>query len=228
MRELLHFLKNVPKQMLSKLRKQPPPKDINLTEYWSDRARRHGKRSVLNVAHGVEEFDSVTNYQKQVLFPLLKSRLSGSETLALDFGCGPGRFTIDLAELIGGSVIGVDITSELLALAPESPRVSYQLIGTGALPFKDSTFDVVWSCLVLGGIPDTEIEHSIAEIERVLRPGGLFFYVENTSRAPNGSYWFFRSEEAYSRLASFCRPAILGRYEDLAEQITIFAGKKNS
>lgn len=201
---------------------------LNLTDYWRDRARRYGKHSVLNIAHGEEEFDAVTDYQKQLLFPLLKSKLNGSETIGLDFGCGPGRFTGGLAELIGGSVVGVDIASELLALAPKSPSISYQLIEAGPLPFADSSFDVIWSCLVLGGIPDGQIEQSIAEIERVLQPGGVFFYVENTAKAANGSYWFFRDEDTYVQLAAFCKPQILGRYEDMGERITIFAGEKNA
>lgn len=203
-----------------------PKKHSNLTDYWRGRARQYGKRSVLNMAHGEEEFDAVTDYQKQLLFPLLKSELNGSEATMLDFGCGPGRFTSGLAELIGGSAIGVDITPELLELAPKSPSVSYQCIGTGTLPFPDSSFDVVWSCLVLGAIPDGQVEQSIAEIERVLRPGGLFFYVESTANAANLHYFYFRDEDTYIRLAAFCNPRKLGNYEDMGQTITIFAGKK--
>jgi SAM-dependent methyltransferase len=218
------MLKRVWNRLLTKLSR--PKKYSNLTDYWRDRARRHGKRSVLNMAHGEEAFESVTDYQKQILFPLLKFELSGSESAVLDFGCGPGRFTPGLAELIGGAAIGVDITPELLKLAPISPSVSYQCIGTGTLPFPDSSFDVVWSCLVLGGIPDGQIEQSIAEIDRVLRPGGVFFYVENTAYEASADYWFFRDEEAYMKLASFCNPRKLGNYEDMGQTITIFVGRK--
>lgn len=203
-----------------------PKKHSNLTDYWRDRARQYGKRSVLNMAHGEEEFDVVTAYQKQLLFPLLKSELNGSEAIILDFGCGPGRFTSGLAELIGGTVIGVDITPELLYLAPKSPSVSYQCIGIGTLPFPNASFDVVWSCLVLGGIPDGQIEQSLAEFERVLRPGGLFFYVENTVNVASADYWFFRDEDTYIQLAAFCNPRKLGNYEDMGQTITIFAGRK--
>ncbi|MBV5330021.1 MAG: class I SAM-dependent methyltransferase [Chlorobium sp.] len=203
-----------------------PKKPSSLLEYWRDRANRYGKLSVLNIAHRDQEFDAVTDYQKQLLFPLLKIKLNGSETNTLDFGCGPGRFTSGLAELIGGSVIGVDITPELLKLAPEFPFVSYKCIETGVLPFCDSSFDVVWSCLVLGGIPNKHIEQSIAEIERVLRPGGLFFYVENTAKAANTEYWFFRDKDTYIHLAAFCKPQMLGHYVDMGQEITIFAGNK--
>jgi len=201
-------------------------KNANLTNYWRNRARQHGKRSVLNLAHGEEEFETVTDHQTQLLFPLLKSELTGFENTVLDFGCGPGRFTHGLAELIGGSATGVDITPELLALAPKSPLVSYKCIGTDALPFHDSSFDVVWTCLVLGGIPNGQVEKSISEIQRVLRPGGLFFYVENTAKVANADYWFFRDECTYLQLAAFCNPKKLGVYVDMGQNISVFAGRK--
>lgn len=201
-------------------------KHLNLTSYWRDRARRYGKHSVLNMAHREEEFEVITNYQKQLLLPLLKSQLNGSETIGLDFGCGPGRFTSDLAELICGTAIGVDITPELLEIAPQSSSVSYLTIGTDALPFPDSSFDIIWSCLVLGGIPETRILKTIAEIERVLRPGGLFFYVENVARVNSTSYWFFRNEDTYIQMTAFCQPKVLGLYEDMGQPIAIFSGRK--
>jgi ubiquinone/menaquinone biosynthesis C-methylase UbiE len=181
-------------------------KHKNLTDYWRDRAKRHGKHSVLNIAHREDEFESVTDYQKKFLFPHLKSKLTGTESTALDFGCGPGRFTVDLAELIGGTVVGVDITPELIEIAQKSSLVSYRCIGTQTLPFPDASFDLVWSCLVLGGIPDNQIIKTIHEINRVLKPGGLFFYVENTANTVSSDYWFFRDEETYIKMAAFCNP----------------------
>ena len=178
------------------------------------------------MAHRVEDYDAVTDHQKKVLFPLLQSELDGSEASVLDFGCGPGRFTAALAELVDGKATGVDITSELLALAPKLPSVKYECIDTATLPFPDSSFDVVWSCLVLGGIPDGLVEQSISEIQRVLKPNGLFFFVENTEAAANMKYWFFRSKEAYLQLADFSRPRVVGQYADAGQTISVFAGRK--
>lgn len=203
-----------------------PRKPLNLADYWRSRAKQYGRCSVLHAAHKEEDFEPVTDRQKAVLFPLLKSELNGSESNVLDFGCGPGRFTSDLAKLIGGTAIGVDITPELLDLAPLSPSISYQRMEMGILPFPNAFFDIVWSCLVLGGIPDRQIGRSIAEIDRVLRPGGLFFYTENTAKVANADYWFFRDEEAYIRLAGFCNPRRLGAYDDMGQTITVFAGRK--
>lgn len=208
------------------LEKLIPNQPADLRKYWQERAKKYGKNSVLNMAHGVDEFEVVTKFQKQFLFPLLKAELEGWETEALDFGCGPGRFTVELAELVGGRVTGVDITPELLELAPTSPAVEYYLIDSNELPFTNALFDLVWCCLVLGGIPNENIKFVLAEIDRVLKPGGLFFFVENTACGPDAKHWFFRSEEAYIQLASFCNPRVLVRYEDVGQPITVFSGRK--
>ena len=199
----------------------------NLAEYWQARVKLHGKRSVLNLAHSEDEFDAVTATQKQILFPLLKEELLGYETRVLDFGCGPGRFTSDLAELIGGQAVGVDIVPELLKLAPPTARTSYECISsTGTLPFVSASFDIVWSCLVPGGIPDNTLNYTMAEIERVLKPAGLFFYVEGTALRSDTAYWFYRSQEVYINLGSFCAIKVVGKYEDKGEPISVFSGRK--
>lgn len=199
-----------------------------LAEYWQARARRYGRRSVLNLAHPDDEYDAVTLRQQQILFPLLKQELRGHERKLLDFGCGPGRFTGGLAELIDGRAVGVDIVPELLRIAPASARVEYLVMEAGgALPFEDASFDIVWSCLVLGGIPEGQLQRALAEIDRVLRPGGLFFFAEGTAQQAGSAHWFFRDEARYRDLARFCTPRVVGRYEDVGEAITVFCGRKS-
>lgn len=199
----------------------------SLSDYWQARVKMYGRRCVLNLAHAEEEFDEVTGRQKQILFPLLGAQLNGNEKTLLDFGCGPGRFTAGLAELIYGHATGVDIVPELLELAPRSSQVDYHCIAAeGALPFGDASFDVVWSCLVLGGIPDSAIHSTLAEIARVLRPGGLFFYVENTAHKADTAYWFLRSEDAYVKLGTFCGAKVIGHHQDVGDTITVFCGSK--
>lgn len=199
-----------------------------LTEYWQARARRYGRRSVLNLEHPDDEYDAVTLRQQQILFPLLLQELRGYERNLLDFGCGPGRFTVGLAELIDGRAVGVDIVPELLHIAPASPRVEYRVMEAGgALPVEDASFDIVWSCLVLGGIPEGELQRALTEIDRVLRPGGLFFFAEGTAQQAGSAHWFFRDEARYRDIARFCAPRVIGRYEDVGEAITVFCGRKS-
>lgn len=193
--------------------------------YWEDRARRYGARAALHLGHPASEVDAVTRRQRERLLPALSALLRGDERLALDFGCGPGRFTPDLARRVG-SAIGVDPIERLLALAPSDPDVEYRLLRGGRIPVADAEVDVAWVCLVLGGLRDEELEQAGAELRRVLAPGGLLFLVENTSERCDAPHWRFRSCEAYRTRLAWARLELLGEYDDLGERVSILAGRR--
>ena len=96
----------------------------------------------------------------------------------LDIGCGAGVDTILAAIIVGpkGSVIGVDIVSEMIARAENNLRmmaldnVKFQKVSGENLSFSDDTFDVVISNGVINLIPDKEA--AMSEIIRVLKPAG--------------------------------------------------------
>jgi 2-polyprenyl-3-methyl-5-hydroxy-6-metoxy-1,4-benzoquinol methylase len=98
----------------------------------------------------------------------------------LDWGCGWGQVTALLREQ-GVDVAAYDYredvdepTTMALERFPEiEVLVSPEPV---ALPFDDGSFDTVLSCGVLEHVPDPD--GSVAEIGRVLRPGGMF-YVTN-------------------------------------------------
>lgn len=201
---------------------------IDPKAYWKERAQKYGKRAVYNLGHGESELDDVTSRQWQTILPVLKSVPLPPEPLILDFGCGPGRFSLDLARITGGSVVGVDITAELLELAPKDERVSYQVWDAEFAAANQGRFDLIWICLVLGGIPDSEIGESIASLKSMLKPRGKLLLVENTARKPNSPAWSFRSvrwyEEAFVELGLASR----SRYTDLGEEITVFTGNRTA
>lgn len=94
----------------------------------------------------------------------------------LDLGCGGGRTTYFL-ERRGADVVGVDISRPLIAAARERcPAASFCVGDAKALNFRNESFDAVLfsfnslDCLQ----PKSDREASIAEIRRVLRPGGRF------------------------------------------------------
>ena len=97
------------------------------------------------------------------------------ETKALDLACGTGDIAFALAAR-GARVTGLDITLRMLELARTKPherdRVSFVLGDMMALPFGAAGFDVVTTGYGLRNVPD--ITASIAEIARVLGPGGVF------------------------------------------------------
>jgi ubiquinone/menaquinone biosynthesis C-methylase UbiE len=194
-------------------------------QYWENRVRTYGPRSVLHVAHAKENMEEITRMQEREIFPHFRSQLNGHEKIVLDFGCGPGRFTVQLAEMIHGEAIGLDPMRELLRRGPKNPNVNYLYVRSKTLPFADSSFDVIWCCLVMGGI--AQPEETIFELCRVLRPRGLILLVENTSETPDGEFWKYRSVEQYIALFRFAKLVHLHDYIDVGERISIMAGRKS-
>jgi ubiquinone/menaquinone biosynthesis C-methylase UbiE len=197
-------------------------------EYWEQRAKQYGKLSVLNIGHSDAEIESVTRMQKEAIFPVLKQQLKGDEKTALDFGCGTGRFTSDLAELIQGHAIGVDPIQRLIDLAPKHEKVEYRLIQNGTIPVQRESIDIVWICLVLGGIVDqNQLLNTLSEINRIMKTDGLVFLIENTTNKKDNWHWNYRSVQTYQGLFDFVELKHLSDYIDLGERITIMSGRKS-
>ena len=102
----------------------------------------------------------------------------GPATRILDCGCGPGSITIGLARWApDGQAVGIDIGADQLDGARARARdlgvtnVTFRQGSIFDLPFADGSFDVVFSQTVLFHVPHPE--KALAEIKRVLRPGGL-------------------------------------------------------
>jgi SAM-dependent methyltransferase len=92
----------------------------------------------------------------------------------VDVGMGPGRLLDALAGR-GWAVSGVDVSARMVDLARlRLPAAGERLVRAPAerLPFDDSSFDVAVATGVLEYV--TEPQAALAEVARVLRPGGRF------------------------------------------------------
>jgi ubiquinone/menaquinone biosynthesis C-methylase UbiE len=92
----------------------------------------------------------------------------------LDIGCGTGYGTSELAQC-GLSAVGIDIAPEAVAYARahySQPNLRYVAASATALPFADSTFDLVTGFEVIEHL--SEWRGLLAEARRVLRPEGVF------------------------------------------------------
>jgi SAM-dependent methyltransferase len=129
-----------------------------------------------------ESFAGVAN-------PFTLGRLAPGERV-LDIGSGAGTDSLVAAQMVGseGSVVGIDMTLEMLAKARAAAAamgaetVEFKEAEAEALPFPDESFDVVISNGVIDLIPDKDAVYS--EIYRVLVPGGRIQIADVTIQKP--------------------------------------------
>lgn len=89
---------------------------------------------------------------------------------ALDAACGTGRHAAFLASL-GHDVVGVDASSEMLAVARQKvPGADLREGRLESLPLADESFELAVCALALSHAPS--LEEPVAELARVLRRGG--------------------------------------------------------
>lgn len=102
----------------------------------------------------------------------------------LDIGSGPGLLAGELARAVGpnGSVAGIDLSENMLALARELPTqqpgapIAFSSADATELPFPAGSFDAVLSTQVYEYVPD--MKSALAEARRVLRPGGRLLILD--------------------------------------------------
>ncbi len=107
----------------------------------------------------------------------------------LDFGCGAGDLAFEIEGIMGGKghVIGIDPSSEMVAVAKKKAakrksQVQFQVEAVEKTSFADNTFDVVTSSFVLHHLPENLQLKAFKELRRVLKPGGLFFAIDMTAQ----------------------------------------------
>jgi demethylmenaquinone methyltransferase/2-methoxy-6-polyprenyl-1,4-benzoquinol methylase/phosphoethanolamine N-methyltransferase len=110
----------------------------------------------------------------------------------LDVGCGTGALALEVPHRVGtiGRVVGIDPSSEQIARArakaarrngPQVP-IEFQIGVIEELPFPDQTFDVVLSALMMHHLPASLKRRGLAEIVRVLKPGGRVVIADFTRK----------------------------------------------
>jgi SAM-dependent methyltransferase len=108
---------------------------------------------------------------RRFVAPLLDRAARGRTDLdVLDCGCGTGANLSMLARY--GRATGVDLTMRGLEFARGYGRTRLARASVTHLPFPDQAFDLVTSFDVLYALADPHEERALAEMRRVLRPGG--------------------------------------------------------
>lgn len=110
-----------------------------------------------------------------------------SGSTVLDLGCGAG--VLALLKRKGVTLAGVDISSACAAAARRNGYDSAYAADLTALPFANASFDYVVSLDVMGHVEFAEKDAVLAEIKRVLRPGGVTMHgIESMNRDRRKDY----------------------------------------
>ena len=126
-----------------------------------------------------------SEYNDQIL-PLIADALAGYDRV-LDIGTGEGQVA-RMLQAAGASVVGNDPFIAQIAEAQErAGGPQYLLAEAAAQPFADESFDAAVACLVFEHI--TAVDDAIAEVARVLRPGGKLFLLNHPLLQTPDSGW---------------------------------------
>jgi SAM-dependent methyltransferase len=121
------------------------------------------------IADGYRDFfTAVTGYAVE---PLLDAAAVRQGLRVLDVATGPGVVACRAASRGASSVVGVDLSPQMVRLAAAAcPGVEFRQADAEDLPFPDGSFDAVVSSFGIGHFPRPE--RALAEFVRVLKPEG--------------------------------------------------------
>ncbi len=183
------------------------------------------------------------NIYSRLIFPTLIDRVMSGEDFAnyrrivladavgsvLEIGFGTG---LNLAYYPQGRVekiTTVDVNPGMNKLAQKriaasSIEVEYRVLNGEKLPMADDTFDTVVSTWTLCSIK--QVETAIAEIHRVLKPGGKFLFIEHgLSNEPNIQTWQHRITPIQKVIGDGCHLDYL-RYSKAERPIRLLIAKQ--
>src|ERR1700691_1963527 len=149
------------------------------------------KLDLYNNAYGNYESDAYRETLGQTSWVTTEESAEIPELLALErdsyvleIGCGSGGYALHLAEKVGCRILGLDLNESGIRNANQLAQSRglaslarfQQVDASKDLPFDEDTFDAAFSNDVLCHIPG---RHGVlAEIFRVLKPGGRFLFTD--------------------------------------------------
>lgn len=149
--------------------------DNHIKLYWENQAKKY-KDSYWASWGDIH----MINLEKELIGNYVKS----GQTI-LDVGCGNGFSTFELLKKDPKSVIGVDLTENMINEAKKkkeelkADKISFEIGDIRMLKFKDDSFDIVYTIRVLINLPNWEEQkQGIKECIRVAKKGGKIIFSE--------------------------------------------------
>jgi len=132
-----------------------------------------------------KKFYSVVRSSNDFFMKWLRANATGKRVL--DFGCGSGLLTVEIARFAGHTT-GIDISPEAIRLAEQlakatgvSGKTTFTVMDAEALEFGPGSFDVV---SVSGVLHHMDLDAALTQIHRVLVRGGKAIFLEALANNP--------------------------------------------
>jgi ubiquinone/menaquinone biosynthesis C-methylase UbiE len=146
--------------------------------------------------------DSLQDATARMTDQLIERLAAGAGDQVLDVGCGIGHAALRLARACDVEVCGVSISPHQVEKARlrarhegQDKKVRFENANAMCLPYAADTFDGAWA---IESLSHMELDRALAEISRVLRPGGRF--VVSDGMLDNSA-----DDAARTRIKSLCR-----------------------
>lgn len=151
-----------------------------------ERAPETTGRTIRSWARWYDWLDVLTfGSQKRLLRSVVRAAAPDAGDAVLDVGCGTGTLALLLEEAVGaeGRVEGIDASPEMIAearkkISKKRPRANVQVALIEQIPFGEGEFDLATSTYVFHHLPEELKKTGLAEIRRVLKPGGRLLIVD--------------------------------------------------
>ncbi|MCM3902607.1 MAG: bifunctional demethylmenaquinone methyltransferase/2-methoxy-6-polyprenyl-1,4-benzoquinol methylase UbiE [Pyrinomonadaceae bacterium] len=160
----------------------------------------------------------------------LRENIVSSGARILDVACGTGDLSLTLSQTIGARVVGTDFCRPMLEIAarktanrePDIPLIEGDAL---RLPFRDGSFEAVTIAFGLRNLAD--VQRGLAELLRVLKPGGYLAVLEFSKPVVPGFRFLFNVY--FTRVLPFLGGLISGSkgaYQYLPDSVTRFPDQK--
>lgn len=140
----------------------------------------------------------------------------GAGQTALDLGCGPGFWTLPMAEMVGalGNVFALDVSQEMLeSLFDKNSHANIHAMQVELphIPLADASVHFIWAAFVFHEVEPPAV--LALQLRRVFQPGGRMAVLEWQSEAHSGNGPPLRHRVSPQQLESFLSEAGFNRIE---------------
>ncbi len=145
----------------------------------------HNDRFEKDTRKHLDKYYSITQNSRALYLELIKSSSEGKSIL--EYGCGEGSFSFDMAEL-GAKVYGIDISEIAIEKAKSkaeqkhlSDLMHFQVMNAEELNFPKEYFDRICGVAILHHL---DLSKAVSELSKVMKENGSAIFLEPLGHNP--------------------------------------------